>query len=212
MIYRPPVHPVLSIAASATPSPASQAAIFCSDRQNAGKCFTTTVCWPGSAPGSRTATQMIFLCTSMPATRGWTISIPHLPAVPDTWIRARRPRSPQQDQDPVIRARSSNPGYPPGRLQRQSLIQARSAKEQRRQRAAQPQVSFIRGRHVSDIKSLIRASATQCWVAAVVTLDERSSVALGCAAPRRLRASEHQLIAARSGIQIIQFGTPLRIA
>ena len=30
-------------------------------------------------------------------------------------------RSPQQDRDPVTRARSSNPGYLPGRLQRQSL-------------------------------------------------------------------------------------------
>jgi predicted membrane channel-forming protein YqfA (hemolysin III family) len=29
-----------------------------------------------AGPGIRTATQMIFLCTSMPATRGWTIPIP----------------------------------------------------------------------------------------------------------------------------------------
>ena len=60
------------------------------------------------------------------------------PYLPPYWIRARRPRSPRQDQDPVTRARSSNPGYLPGRLQRQSSKQARSAKVERRQRAAQP--------------------------------------------------------------------------
>src|SRR5438552_16695242 len=68
-------------------------------------------------------------------------------------MRARRPRSPRQDQDPVRRARSSNPGYPPVGLQRQSEKQARSAKAGQRQRAAQPQVSSIRGRHDSDMKS-----------------------------------------------------------
>ena len=48
------------------------------------------------------------------------------------------PRSPQQDQDPVTRARSSNPGYLPGGLQRPSIGQAHSTKAQRRQRAAHP--------------------------------------------------------------------------
>ena len=75
------------------------------------------------------------------------------PCFPRYWIKARRPRSPRQDQDPVTRARSSNPGYPPGRLQRQSSKQARNAKVERRQRAAQPQVSPIRGRHESGMKS-----------------------------------------------------------
>ena len=60
------------------------------------------------------------------------------PCFPRYWIWARRPRSPRQDQDPVTRARSSNPRYLPGRLQRQSSKQARSAKVERRQRAARP--------------------------------------------------------------------------
>jgi len=65
---------VLSIAASVTPSSASQAAIFCSGRQNVLNLLMTTVRSPGAPPGSRTATQTTFLCTSIPATRGWTIS------------------------------------------------------------------------------------------------------------------------------------------
>jgi hypothetical protein len=59
---------VLSIAASLTPSSASQLAIFCSDRQNALNLRTVTACSPGRSPGSRTATQITFLCTSIPAT------------------------------------------------------------------------------------------------------------------------------------------------
>jgi len=68
--------PAGSIAAPVTPDSASQAAIFCSDRQNVLKLLTITLRSPGAAPGSRTATQIPFLCTSIPATRGWTISIP----------------------------------------------------------------------------------------------------------------------------------------
>ena len=49
--------------------------MFCSDRQNVLKLLTITFRSPGTAPGNRTATQMTFLCTSIPATRGWTISI-----------------------------------------------------------------------------------------------------------------------------------------
>ena len=67
-----------------TPSSASQAAIFCSDRQNVLNFRTVTVRWPGPCPGSRTATQITFLCTSIPATRGWTTSMANLPAFPDT--------------------------------------------------------------------------------------------------------------------------------
>ena len=57
-----------------TPSSASQAAIFCSGRQNVLNLLVTTFRSPGPSPGSRTATQTTFLCTSIPATRGWTIS------------------------------------------------------------------------------------------------------------------------------------------
>ena len=88
--------PVLSIATSVTPSSASQAAICCSDRQNVLTLFTVTVRWPGAWPGNRTATQMTFLCTSIPATRGWTISIATSCLGPRYWIRARRPRSPHK--------------------------------------------------------------------------------------------------------------------
>ena len=78
---------MLSIAASVTPSPDNQAAIFCSDRQNVLKLLVTTVRSPGAAPGSRTATQTTFLCTPVPATRGWTISIASLLTSPDTGYR-----------------------------------------------------------------------------------------------------------------------------
>jgi len=61
---------VLSIAASVTPSSDSQAAIVRSDRQNVLNLRTVTVRSPGRSPGIRTATQMTFLCTSAPATRG----------------------------------------------------------------------------------------------------------------------------------------------
>jgi hypothetical protein len=53
----------------------SQTAIACSDRQNDEKRLTTTVRSPRPGPGTRTATQITFLCTSIPATRGWTTSI-----------------------------------------------------------------------------------------------------------------------------------------
>ena len=112
--------PVLSIAASVTPSSASQAAIFCSGRQNVLNLLVITFRSPGASPGSRTATQATFLCTSIPATRGWTISTA-ASFFSQYRIRARRPRGPRQDRDPVTRARSSNPGYLPGGLQRQSL-------------------------------------------------------------------------------------------
>jgi len=72
------------MAASVTPCPASQAAICRSGRQNVEKRLTTSVRSPDRSPGSRTATQMIFLCTSIPATRGWTISIAASLPVPDT--------------------------------------------------------------------------------------------------------------------------------
>ena len=65
------------------------------------------------------------------------------------------PRSLQQDRNPVTRARSSNPGYLPGRLQRPSIGQAHSTKAQRRQRE-RTQVSPIRGRHDSDMGSIGR--------------------------------------------------------
>jgi len=70
VVDRPPEQPVLSIAASVTPSSVSQPAIFCSCRQNVRKLLVITLRSPGLSPGSRTATQMIFLCTSIPATRG----------------------------------------------------------------------------------------------------------------------------------------------
>ena len=79
----------------------------------------------------------------------------HLPADPPPMERARRPRSPQQDQDPVTRARSSNPGYLPGGLQRPSIGQAHSTKAQRRQRG-RTQVSPICGRHDRDMGSIGR--------------------------------------------------------
>jgi hypothetical protein len=44
---------VLSIAASVTPSSASQAAIWRSDRQNVLNLFAVTVRSPGRCPGSR---------------------------------------------------------------------------------------------------------------------------------------------------------------
>jgi hypothetical protein len=75
---------VLSIAALVTPSSASQPAICRSDRQNALNLRTVTVRSPGRSPGSRTATQITFLCTSIPATRGWTTSMANLPASPGT--------------------------------------------------------------------------------------------------------------------------------
>jgi len=75
---------VLSIAASVTPSSDSQAAIVRSDRQNVLNLRTVTVRSPGRSPGSRTATQTIFLCTSIPATREWMTSIADLPASPGT--------------------------------------------------------------------------------------------------------------------------------
>jgi hypothetical protein len=65
---------VLSIAASVTPGSASQAAIFCSGRQNVLNLLMITFRSPAASPGSRTATQATFLCTSSPPTRGWTIS------------------------------------------------------------------------------------------------------------------------------------------
>jgi len=75
---------VLSTAVSVTPSPDSQAAIWRSDRQKAWNLLAVTVRSPGRSPGSRTATQTIFLCTSIPATRGWMTSIASLPAFRDT--------------------------------------------------------------------------------------------------------------------------------
>ena len=81
--------------------------------------------------------------------------------------KGRHPRSPQQDQDPVTRARSSNPGYLPGGLQRPSTGQAHSTKAQRRQRAA-PQVSPIRGRHDSDMGSIGRTDQTRLVLSAAV--------------------------------------------
>ncbi len=85
---------MLSIAASVTPSSASQAAIFVSDRQNVLNLLMTTVRSPGASPGSRTATQTTFLCTSIPATRGWTISTAASLPPPDTGYgrAARRAR------------------------------------------------------------------------------------------------------------------------
>jgi hypothetical protein len=73
---------VLSIATPVTPSSASQAAIWRSGRQNVLNLFAATVRSPGRSPGSRTATQTIFLCTSIPATRGWMTSIASLPSSP----------------------------------------------------------------------------------------------------------------------------------
>jgi hypothetical protein len=78
--------PVDSIATSVTPSSVSQPAIFSSDRQNVLKLLTVTFLSPGSAPGSRTATQITFLCTSIPATRGWTISTATSCSTPP-WVR-----------------------------------------------------------------------------------------------------------------------------
>ncbi len=87
----------------------------------------------------------------------------------------------------MIRARSSNPGYLPGRLQRQSLKQARSAKESRRQRAAQPQVSTIRGRHVSDIQSLqpedVGATASSCCWHTALDIGSCSTLAAAKTCP-----------------------------
>src|SRR5262249_29461124 len=83
----------------------------------------------------------------------------HLLPQPPILDTGTPPAEPAQDRDPVTRARSSNPGYPPGRLQRQSSKQARSAKVGRRQRTAQPQVSSIRGRHDSGMKSSITYGA-----------------------------------------------------
>ena len=77
------------MAVSVTPNSASQAVIFSSDRQNVLKLLTITLRSPGPGPGSRTATQMTFLCTSIPATRGWTISI--ATSLPPNTGRARRP-------------------------------------------------------------------------------------------------------------------------
>jgi len=130
------------------------------DRQNVLKLLTVTLRSPGPGPGSRTATQMIFLCTSIPATRGWTISIATSLLTPRTTETGTPPGSPQQDQNPVTRARSSNPGYSPGRLQRPSIGQAHSTKARRHQRAA-PQVSPIRGRHDSDMGSIGRTGQTE---------------------------------------------------
>jgi len=56
VIDRPPVHPVLSIAASVTPSCDSQAASVRSDRQDVLNLRTVTVRSPGRSPGSRAAT------------------------------------------------------------------------------------------------------------------------------------------------------------
>jgi hypothetical protein len=74
---------VLSIAASVTPSSDSQAAIWRSGRQNVLNLRTVTARSPGRSPGIRTATQTTFLCTSAPATRGWTISMASLLPPPD---------------------------------------------------------------------------------------------------------------------------------
>ena len=51
---------------------------------NVLKLLTVTFSSPSAVPASRTATQTIFLCTSSPATRGWTTSIASLLPPPDT--------------------------------------------------------------------------------------------------------------------------------
>ncbi len=116
---RPPAHPGLSIAAPVTPSPDSQAAILASDRQNVLKLLVTTMRSPGPAPGTRTATQTTFLRRrSRRPADGRYPSPASLPSpILDT---GEPPAEPQQDQDPVTRARSGNPGYLQGRLRRQS--------------------------------------------------------------------------------------------
>jgi transposase len=98
------------------------------------KLLTVTVRSPGAVPGSRTRPRRSSCARRSPRRADGRYPSPP-PCRPRYWRRARRPRSPRQDQDPVTRAHSSNPGYPPGRPQRQPYNQARSAKEQRRQRA-----------------------------------------------------------------------------
>ncbi len=84
MIDRPPVHARAFHRRVRDAQLASQAAIVRSDRQKVLNLFAVTARSPGRSPGSRTATQTIFLCTSIPATRGWMTSIANLPASPDT--------------------------------------------------------------------------------------------------------------------------------
>src|SRR5262249_20757133 len=95
--------------------------------------------------------------TAVAATRGCTISTVTTTSRRHATNTGARPRSPQQDQDPVTRAHSGNPGYLPGRLQRPSIGQAHNAKAPRRQRA-RIQVSPIRGRHDSDMRSIGRTA------------------------------------------------------
>jgi hypothetical protein len=108
---------------------------------------------PGRRARKPDATQTIFLCTSIPATRGWTISIatslqtPILeagtpPAEPATRSRSCDTRSQQQSGVPAGQAPAS--ALQPG-TQRQGATTSAGA--------AQPQVSSIRRRHVSDMKS-----------------------------------------------------------
>ena len=109
---------VLSIAASVTPSSDSQPAIVRSDRQNVLNLRTVTVRSPGRSPGSRTATQTTFLCTSArrPADRRspWPAScLPPImdtgapPAEPATRSRSCETRSQQQSGVPTGRAPAS---------------------------------------------------------------------------------------------------------
>ena len=67
------------------------------------------------------------------------------------------------------RARSSNPGYLPGGLQRQSEKQARSAKVERRQRAARAPIA------VTDRDEVVAMTKIRKITAENMTLSKRTS-------------------------------------
>lgn len=71
-----------SIAASVTPRASSQAASCCSGRQNVRNTLTVAVYPAGAAAGVSTVTVTCLLCTSMPATAGWMISM--VPPAPES--------------------------------------------------------------------------------------------------------------------------------
>ena len=122
VVDRLPVHSVASIATSVTLAPPA-----CHLPQRPAKRLEPPHghrALAGPLTGQPHRHQITFLCTSIPATREWTTSMAILWHALAAAIR----------------------GYPPGGLQRQSSKQARSAKVEQRQRAAQPQVSPIRGR------------------------------------------------------------------
>jgi hypothetical protein len=165
VVDRPPVHPVDSMAASGTPSPASHAAIGCSDPQNVKNLRTVTTASQEATPRPRSF--LVHVDRGDP--RMDDIHRHLLPRPPILMYGRAVPRSPQQDRDPLTRARSSNPGVhgkaPASGLDWHAAPSTGDVSGWRR-----PQVSSIRGRHVGDMKSWMMATS-RCGCGAGASAD-----------------------------------------